>query len=374
MKKTLLMLTVAGMTMAGCTNSEVLDQATEVQTGKINFERLVGKNTRVPMDNSSLASFYVFGKYEKNGKSTQIFNDIKVYKAERKADDGRTTDWTYDEQARYWIAGANYKFSAYSNGNGQISGSRANYNPEAGELVIGNYLVDNEHQEDLIYAVADRNGAQDKGNAPVSLTFKHLLSKLHVTFESTFPEGYEIEVSDVCVNNVRNEGSYNAEKETREDGSVLKGASGRGIWTGVTRTAENLEIDLSFLKTEGDQTVKVEKATIAAKKGDVPAVTATTADIYVMPFTYKMRNIDLMFHIKVIDPAGEEVFQESLKGSWDPKWEMGTIYNYKVVLNGTAAGMQKIEFTVDPATGVGDWNSANGQTLTFDRVTESSSN
>lgn len=167
MKKGLMMLGIATMMLASCTNEDVLN---------VSDSRAIGFNgtgidniTKADITSSNFAQFYVYGGYN----TTDLFNGTEV----NKSDEG----WQYNP-TQYWKAG-NWKFDAYA--------------PKADDAITPAWSYtdgltltvnsDASHQNDLIYADATANvtAGEDgtlEGTDNVSLNFTHLLSKLAFKF------------------------------------------------------------------------------------------------------------------------------------------------------------------------------------------------
>lgn len=202
--KRLVMCGVAALALAGCTQSEVLNINSDRAIG---FDAYSGKGTRVVSDitggGSSLGfnKFIVYGSYEAEGKNTLVFDGVEVSYITPSSE---TPSWTYANE-QYWQNG-NYKFAAYSDGNGALSGGpTASYSHKNG-LQIQNYVVGT---KDLIFATQTASVTDKaKYSNPVDLTFSHLLSKVKFTFTNTFADNLKVEVSDLQIDNSYTQGNY----------------------------------------------------------------------------------------------------------------------------------------------------------------------
>lgn len=316
------------MVFAACSESE--SNAPEVSE-KIGFISHVNKNSRattVSLTKDNLTNFYVFGTYVTQSNTTQpimVFNNELVSMLEGK--------WKYDETAsRYWLKDCSYVFHAYSCNNAS-PGTTPALNTSTGNVQINGYLANDEHNHDLIIATATATG-RETGNAAVAFDFKHALAKIKFTFEAAFPEGYQIKVSDVEVRNLRDKGNLLMAKNSSEWSS-----QNRTETENVAGTTYTL---LKFPLTDPDKVL-----TQADKE-------VSTGDGFVIPFNYTEANVRLTFKVTVINKNNEETVTSS-RGSFQPTWLMGKAYNYKVTLNGTAAGLEKIEFAVNSVgSGTGD--------------------
>lgn len=313
MKKTLFMLAVVGMAM-GCSNTNVLEEGTDLQTQRISFESLVNKNTRA-LTNTNFETFYVMGSYTTTTNSTpiHIFNNVEVNKT-----DGT---WTYTGESRYWIEDASYIFHAYSVDNKEAEAHSFN----ASALELNNYVVDNTKTNcDLVYATATATG-KASNNPKVSLDFKHALAKIKFTFESEFPAGYTVTIDQVGVQNLRDKGNFR-----------------NGVWSNQERTADEQRISMTLTNNVSNE-------------------------IYVLPYKYEKANARLYFRLTVIsNETKETVLQTERRASFTPTWVMGCAYNYKVNITGSEAGLEKIEFTTDPNMNLDGWTTGTDDNVKFE--------
>lgn len=168
MKKGLMMLGIATMMLASCTNEDVLN---------VSDSRAIGFNgtgidniTKADITSSNFAQFYVYGGYN----TTDLFNGTEVNKSGQ--------NWQYNP-TQYWKVG-NWEFGAYApKADGAIT---PEWSYTDGLTLTVN--SDASHQNDLIYAAAtatvtDNNSDGTlEGADQVTLNFTHLLSKLAFKF------------------------------------------------------------------------------------------------------------------------------------------------------------------------------------------------
>ena len=187
MKKGLMMLGIATMMLASCTNEDVLNVS---DSRAIGFNTFVNNNTKAVTDitTASLSKFYVFGDYDEG--TSVAFSNTEVIGSQ---------GGTYTPvNPAYWQTGKTYEFGAYSNGNASLTASFSN-----GALTITGYSVDD--AKDLIAATASEIAAPVAGgDKSVPLTFKHLLSKVKFTFSTTaVPEAFRMEVSNLTFKGIK---------------------------------------------------------------------------------------------------------------------------------------------------------------------------
>lgn len=168
MKKGLMMLGIATMMLASCTNEDVLN---------VSDSRAIGFNgtgidniTKADITSEGFDQFYVYGGYGTNA----VFNKISVTKSNGK--------WGYNP-AQYWAKGT-WFFAGYAGGDGVTP----TWDNAAGKLTLAvNSAADK--QSDVIFAA--NKGEEGNGivvtdpatyNTQVTLNFTHLLSKIQFTF------------------------------------------------------------------------------------------------------------------------------------------------------------------------------------------------
>lgn len=330
MKKIFLTLAIGALALSACTSTK------EEGYNAITFQNVVGKNSRA-LDGNNFGLFQVYGYYTKgNDLNTRfnIYTDTPVMKT--------GNEWS-TSISRYWVPDAVYSFYAFSCENSDIDpqygGPSVDKNDGTFRINYTNHAT-NGKSHDLVFASATDILGKLSGNAPVSLEFKHILSKVDMKFESEFPEGYEVEVSNITIMNFQNTGTFTAYKKTVADGSV-------GSWSNVDYDAKQPN---SFkLNTVGASTTTV---------GGTPVM---STECYMIPHDYDPINstdnpVKIQFSIKVTNPnlpSGQQVILSNvLAGTWHPTWRPGVYYTYIVRLSGSEAGLETIKFGVK----MDDWN------------------
>ena len=314
MKKGLMMLGIATMMLASCTNEDVLNVS---DSRAIGFNTFVNNNTKAVTDitTASLSKFYVFGDYDEG--ASVAFSNTEVIGSQ---------GGTYTPvNPAYWQTGKTYEFGAYSNGNASLTASFSN-----GALTITGYSVDD--AKDLIAATASEIAAPAAGeDKSVSLTFKHLLSKVKFTFSTTaVPEAFRMEVSNLKF---------------------------KGIKTAATCVFSNNTISTNWTGTEGDYTI----ATLSDYA--VTGGSASTEDILVIP--QSNTDIEASFTVTIYDEnTNEEIATNDFTASLDcTEWEEGYVYNYTATINPDKVdgNLKPIIFTV---TKVEDWKPEQDEPIT----------
>lgn len=195
MKKGLMMLGVAAIALASCTNEEVLN---------VSDSRAIGFNgtgidniTKADITSSDFKHFYVYGGYNE----TAIFDKTEV-----KNEDG---NWKYTP-TKYWAAGT-WRFAGYEGGEG-VSPTWSYTNGLTLEV-----NSDALNQSDVVYAATTSDITISKEevatyNKPVALTFKHLLSKVQFKFlkDAQSLGGVKVELSNFVVSGITTNAKWTA--------------------------------------------------------------------------------------------------------------------------------------------------------------------
>ena len=218
MKKILLMGIAAAAMLASCSLDETLETARDTRV--IGFSNaFVDNATRSVVDPSftkeNLENFAVYG-FTQNG---QIFDGVTV----SSSDNGAT--WTYNPP-QYWVEGNQYAFAAIAPANTVV----------ADETLLGTSVVDykvgmtvsftNDGNTDLLYAnggAFDANETFMANIQPVSLTFKHQLSKVKFSFKNNVSGAYNIKVTDVKITDANSTGTLTVSTATENVWSEVGG-------------------------------------------------------------------------------------------------------------------------------------------------------
>lgn len=208
MKKVFFLGIAAATMLASCSKDETVD----VPQGKaIGFSNtFVDNATRSVVDPSfkkeTLDNFAVYG-FTQNG---QIFDGVPV-----SSDDGGTS-WTYSP-TQYWVEGNQYAFAAIAPASVSVSGVTRTGTSVADYKVGMTVSFTNDGKTDLLYA----NGGAFNADAtfmaspdPVSLTFKHQLSKVKFSFKNNVSGAYKIKVTDVKITNAKSTGTLTIGDQT----------------------------------------------------------------------------------------------------------------------------------------------------------------
>ena len=201
MKKVFFLGIAAATMLASCSKDETVD----VPQGKaIGFSNtFVDNATRSVVDPSfkkeTLDNFAVYGFTQKG----QIFDEVTV-----SSNDGGTS-WTYSP-TQYWVEGNQYAFAAIAPASVSVSDAKLTGTSVDDYKVGMTVSFTNDGKTDLLYAAANNVNADGTFMAspdPVSLTFKHQLSKVKFSFKNNVSGAYNIKVTDVKITDAKSTGT-----------------------------------------------------------------------------------------------------------------------------------------------------------------------
>lgn len=200
MKKVFFLGIAAATMLASCSKNETVD----VPQGKaIGFSNTFVDNATRSVDPSftvaTLPNFAVYG-YTQNG---QIFDGETVSSV------NGGTSWTYSP-TQYWVEGNQYAFAAIAPASVSVSDAKRTGTSVDDYKVGMTVSFTNDGKTDLLYAAADNVNADATFMAspqPVSLTFKHQLSKVKFSFKNNVSGAYNIKVTDVKITDAKRSGT-----------------------------------------------------------------------------------------------------------------------------------------------------------------------
>lgn len=296
MKKGLMMLGIATMMLASCTNEDVLNVS---DSRAIGFDAFVGKTTKADITDENIKEFYVYGGYDNN--LTNVFNNVKVYL------DG---SWKYDK-TQYWTADKTYKFQGYA---------PATDKAEAGENGVNFTNFEADGTTDLLASevVTRTTTSTEEGisnSGLIQLTFRHVLSKIKFKFTTNL-DNVNIAISDLTVNALPNTGTYTNSGTTGTwvvSGNDNYTLSSTGTLTNsddlvsgdaivLPQTPNSISVTFTVTATGGLSLTKEHTVTL-------PATTLEEGNVYVYTANITAQNIDPENPLKPIefgDPTVEE--------------------------------------------------------------------
>lgn len=338
MKKSFLMLGVAAMALASCTQNEVVEYA---ENRAIQFDTFVNNNTRAGITEigktGDLTGYYVYGYHTDN---VPVFENVKV------------TNAGVDKSA-YWQQGKTYNFAAYSDGNAKLT-SGVSFEAKTNTLTISGYTPDN--SKDLVAAVADELTCNDpQTQRKVELSFKHMLSQVKFTFKNEDSRSYKMKISDIKISNAVKTGTG-----TLEGNSV---ATWSGSLTGDGVQAYSFD-GLDDIAEDGTHSTAC--LVIPQNNADLKVTFTATFWDEGSSETQPIKKGQFVASLKYDN-------SDSVTGTETSKWTAGFRYNYTVTINGddindtqNPGTLYPIEFDVTEVSGWGDAS----QSTTPSAVTE----
>lgn len=328
MKKLFMIGLAATAMLASCSNDETVEMAQQKAIGFSNA--FVNNGTRSIVDPSftteTLEDFAVYGFTQ----AGQIFKGDKVYKG-----GSASTGWSYDV-LQYWVPGNTYTFGAIAPHSvaTNVSDVALPENAKKVEMTVAFTNTDAD-QVDLLHAEpAQIAGTEvtETYKTPVSMTFRHQLSKVKFSFENAVGEGYNVKVSNIKI------------MDAYTNGTLTVAANGN-TWSAQA----NNTLGLDFGNVVADDATADEAAVIANaatlesynEKLMIPMDAAT----YTVTFTAELYQGDVL-----LGSYNHEVKIENVE------FKLGYCYDFKASLtheNITDKPLNPIEFDV---TNVEDWN------------------
>lgn len=205
MKTKPLLIVILGSVTALSSCNETGDNEMPVDDSVISLSAVVPKGTRgTSTTTATIKDFIVYAYTE----GSMLMNGVKVTR------DGGS--WTYSPEAYWPVNPVNfYAYSPEINTATDITGDGGGHIPG----YLNNYNVD------LLYAVR-KNVVQQA--APVSLNFRHALSKVSMLLSSTNPR-IRVSVSYISLKNIYREGSF----EFPQASTLASAPDVTGSWTNL---------------------------------------------------------------------------------------------------------------------------------------------
>lgn len=329
MKKELLFMATAALTISSCTMQEV-DDVAATQKEPIQFEQFIGKATRAgDVTTTTLTEFKVLGKkYSSNGQSAGSF-DITVTKS--------GSGWTYSP-TMYWEEGVKYCFTAinlteYAYGMIMFESNSATDYGLNGSLF---QLAGTNLPGDVVAAVCPAAiEGKASGNEAVSFNFKHILTKVQVTFVNELDE---LDLMFESAEITQAQGTSNFRWEN----------TGQPTWDNYSMTGTYpLDADYPFNLPNGE---------------------SKTYTLYLLPQAQEDFQPQLNCeYISEDSPAIKDghialdLFNDNVT-----KWEAGKAYNYKITFAPKTVEPEEVQFTVS----IDSWGSADDVDLDNVEISE----
>ena len=331
MKKTLFAV-LALAAVAACNKAEVVEQSA---ANAIAFDNAFVDNAVKSVSDPSFTNDKLFSDFAVFGfvEGASLFDNVTVNKSITNTD--LKSAWKY-EGTQYWIAGAQYNFSAVAP---KTSGNwtKTTATPEATTLAFTNNGT-----TDLLYATAAQEG-KVSGNTAVSFSFRHVLSKVKFSFENGYnATNATIKVKDIVITNPHKTANV-----------VLTDAT---AWN-TQATADGFTLAFG-MATDDESTKDVkENAEVAYAFGKVYE---SQNELFLIPSAEYSYNVSFKVELLVSDKKVAE-YTHSVAAKFAPA--PGTCYDIKAVINAQNIdpnhAQEPIEFTVATLPGWGTASDVN---------------
>lgn len=229
MKKFILSAAILA-TLASCNyNNTIATNYEAIQFGNAFVDNNVRATDPSYSGTKELTDINVYGAI--NG-TVNIFNATPV--------GGNVGDatWTIkDGTTQYWIEGADYEFAAVAD----VADLTTDVVANAGGIPTS-LKYDAASQDDILYAYLSRNDVAAPYSV-VDFSFKHLLSKVNVTFKNTTAgdvDDYNIDVKDIKITNPYKSATYE-----------ITNNSTNGTWSGAWNE-DSAVVDANYATEFGD--------------------------------------------------------------------------------------------------------------------------
>lgn len=315
--------------LASCSNDETVEMAQQKAIGFSNA--FVNNGTRSIVDPSfttkTLEDFAVYGFTQ----AGQIFKGDKVYKG-----GSASTGWSYDV-LQYWVPGNTYTFGAIAPHSvaTNVSDVALPENAKKVEMTVAFTNTDAD-QVDLLHAEpAQIAGTEvtETYKTPVSMTFRHQLSKVKFSFENAVGEGYNVKVSNIKI------------MDAYTNGTLTVAANGN-TWN--AQANNTLELDFGNVVADdatADEAAVIANAATLESYNEKLMIPMDATATYTVTFTAELYQGDVL-----LGSYNHEVKIENVE------FKLGYCYDFKASLtheNITDKPLNPIEFDV---TNVEDWN------------------
>lgn len=329
MKKLFMIGLAATAMLASCSNDETVEMAQQKAIGFSNA--FVNNGTRSIVDPSftteTLEDFAVYGFTQ----AGQIFKGDKVYKG-----GSASTGWSYDV-LQYWVPGNTYTFGAIAPHSvaTNVSDVALPENAKKVEMTVAFTNTDAD-QVDLLHAEPVQiagTEVTETYKTPVSMTFRHQLSKVKFSFENAVGEGYNVKVSNIKI------------MDAYTNGTLTVAANGN-TWS--AQANNTLELDFGNVVADdatADEAAVIANAATLESYNEKLMIPMDATATYTVTFTAELYQGDVL-----LGSYNHKVKIENVE------FKLGYCYDFKASLtheNITDKPLNPIEFDV---TNVEDWN------------------
>ena len=334
MKKKLLILAVAGLALASCSNDQTV-AVNQNDSNAISFRPLMTGVTRAAADitASNLASFNVTA-FTTGTNTSAYIDDVPFTKQ---------GDGTYTSANKYYWPDGNLDFYAYYWNNSLSGISKTNYRTFVVTPTVATETAGD--QVDLVYAALKNKGKSD-GAAGLPINFSHIGSKiaLKVTHSGASNPNAYFEVKAWGVGYLDNSGTFTFPDYTGgPSATTTTGTLPIGYWSDNGAWATDKQVyrstPVSAVKigpavdspTGAVTSYTFDEQMILVPQGTIPAATkyqATTSDA-------KPAGSYVAVKMAVKNVTNGSVIQDETWAMWpvSVNWEPGKKYTYNVIID-----------------------------------------
>lgn len=346
MKKCVLFGFAAAMTLASCTQNEVLETSSQMD---MSFGTFVDKSTKTTGAQENLewkgSTFGVFGYYTSDvewTEETTVFDNVEVTRGEAEG------SWTY-EVIKKWVPKKNYRFFAYAP---KTNSATVTADVNASTVIMTDFQVAGTADEnkvipygpkkqiDLMVANRyDRDNRLAFNNGVIGLNFKHILTNVNLVFKSS--SQYPVVLTKVQLNGVNTKG--NAVTTTLPTTEL----------NSLSTTWSDWSNSLSFagaLNTEGtplESTNPKENATV--NEPGAPFVSMANMLMIPQSFAKDALTLDIEYTVGGAGENGNATFVRNIKLTNGEdgvnEWVSGTKITYNITIN-TANGSTDQQYDI----------------------------
>ena len=303
MKRTIVFV-LAVLSLAACVQDKIdSGKQSEAITFGSSFVEYATRATVT--DESNLSGFNVWGYM--NNVAAPVFEGTEVEKI--------SGVWSYnDGEDKYWVPGQVYYFAALAPMNSSNVSLELATTAETASKGLGTLTFTNAAgEEDLIYSKY-KTTSQPSNNAPVAFEFKHLLSKVRISFENQMANDY----INVKVSNVKMSAPKSASIDLTSETMA---------W-GTPTAHDNFDFN------------EIAKVT-ARQKG-------STYELFMIPASDSYE-YDLMFDVTLFMDGVEKVLYTASKTAkiTGTALEVGSAYNFSAVITPNIVNEDVVSFEVE---------------------------
>lgn len=320
MKKTILLLAVATLSLTSCTE-EIFNEDSKTDSNQIGFQTIIGKNQSTKATELDLnglkTSGFVVNAYSTNNSNTNVDGDTYYYNfAENLRVTWENDMWNYAGNL-YWPSGSSLTFFAV--GGDDVT----NWTAERPSFPSFDYTISTnpEEQKDLVSSIHANRGL----GGEAELDFKHILTQINFEIKGQDADfNYNVKKIEIIRVNGMGKYTYN---------------SGKGSWTPINSGTE-------YTYFSNNTTPKVATGT-----NFTTFATGTNA-LMLLPQNFEgpyMQNQDprILVTYNVTNSQGQIIENEKVANApipWESEWKIGTKINYKLTLPTSAS---RISFSAE---------------------------